>query len=154
MVALKPMNHEEFQQYLAHAIDGYAKEKVIAGNWSEDEAINLSRKEFNRLLPDGEKSECHYLFSIFHEEQVIGMIWIGQKSPANKDDGYIYDFKILESYQGLGYGKQAMKEIEVIAKEIGMKKMGLHVFGHNQIARGLYEKLGYETTNISMAKSI
>ncbi len=47
-----------------------------------------------------------------------------------------------------------MKELEVIAKELGMKKIGLHVFGHNKVARGLYEKLGYEITNINMIKSI
>lgn len=48
-----------------------------------------------------------------------------------------------------------MIEIETIARqELGMKKIGLHVFGHNKVARGLYEKLGYETTNVVMAKTI
>nr|WP_244923495.1 GNAT family N-acetyltransferase [Peribacillus butanolivorans] len=43
-----------------------------------------------------------------------------------------------------------MKEIEIIAKELGMKKISLHVFGHNKFARGLYEKSGYEITNITI----
>ncbi|WP_419719892.1 GNAT family N-acetyltransferase [Lysinibacillus fusiformis] len=47
-----------------------------------------------------------------------------------------------------------MKEAEIIAKQLGMNKIGLNVFGHNKIARGLYEKMGYEITNITMAKTI
>ncbi|EEL31163.1 N-acetyltransferase [Bacillus toyonensis] len=47
-----------------------------------------------------------------------------------------------------------MKETEIIAKELGMTKIGLHVFGHNKVTRGLYEKLDYEITNIKMVKSI
>ncbi len=152
VVTLKPMNQEEFQQYISYAIEDYAKDKVTSGNWSEDEAIDLSKKAFARLLPKDEKSEFNYLFSIFHDQHLVGMIWIAQKSPTNKDEGFIYDFIIFEQYQGLGYGKKAMKETEMIAKELGMKKMGLHVFGHNKIARGLYEKLGYEITNITMEK--
>ncbi|CAH2717026.1 putative N-acetyltransferase YycN [Neobacillus rhizosphaerae] len=154
MITLKPMSQEEFQQYISNAIEDYAKDKVISGNWSEDEAINLSRKEFTRLLPKDDKSEYNYLFSIFHDQHLVGMIWIAQKSPTNNVEGFIYDFIIFEQYQGLGYGKKAMKETEIIAKKLGMKKIGLHVFGHNKIARGLYEKLGYEITNITMVKSI
>ncbi|MDQ0268140.1 GNAT family N-acetyltransferase [Cytobacillus purgationiresistens] len=154
MVRLKPMNHEEFQQYMITAIEDYAKEKVISGNWSEEEAITLSTNTFNQLLPKDETSEFNYLFSIFHEQQLIGMIWVAQKSPDHNDEAFIYDFIIFDQYQGQGHGKSAMREIEVIVKEMGIKKIGLHVFGHNKIARGLYEKMGYEITNITMAKSI
>lgn len=82
---------------------------------------------------------------------LVGIIWISQKAP---NEGFIYDFVIFEQYQGQGYGKKAMKEAEIIAKQLGMNKIGLNVFGHNKIARGLYEKMGYEITNITMAKTI
>lgn len=82
------------------------------------------------------------------------MIWFSQKSPTNLEEGFIYDFIIYEQYQGRGYGKAAMKKAEIVAKGMGINKIGLHVFGHNKIARGLYEKMGYEITNITMAKSI
>jgi len=154
VVILKPMNQQEFQQYIIGAIDDYAKDKVASGNWKEDEAIDLSKQSFDDLLPKDEKSEFNYLFSIFNAEQIVGMIWIAQKSPAIKDEGFIYDFNIFEQYRGLGYGKEAMRELECIAKDLGMKKIGLHVFGHNKTARGLYEKLGYEITNITMKKLI
>ncbi|WP_036128858.1 GNAT family N-acetyltransferase [Lysinibacillus sphaericus] len=154
MISLKPMNQEEFKQYISYAIEDYAKDKIASGNWSEDEAINLSRESFERLLPNGEKTENNHLLSIFHDDILVGMIWISQKAPKNPNEGFIYDFVIFEQYQGQGYGKKAMKEAEIIAKELGMNKIGLNVFGHNKIARGLYEKMGYKITNITMAKTI
>ncbi|MEY8350803.1 GNAT family N-acetyltransferase [Bacillus cereus] len=154
MITLRTMNKEEFQLYISGAIENYAKNKVTSGNWGEDEAINLSKKEFSRLLPKDEKSELNYLYSIFQDQQLVGMIWIAKTSTTNPDQGYIFDFIIYESHQGQGYGKQAMKEIEMIAKELGMNKIALHVFGHNKVARRLYEQLGYEITNINMVKVI
>ncbi|MEB2298955.1 GNAT family N-acetyltransferase [Lysinibacillus xylanilyticus] len=154
MITLQPMNQEEFKQYISYAIEDYAKDKVASGNWSEDEAIDLSRESFERLLPKDEKTENNHLLSIFHNDILVGMIWISQKAPTNPSEGFIYDFVIFEQYQGQGYGKKAMKEAEIIAKELGMNKIGLNVFGHNKIARGLYEKMGYEITNITMAKTI
>ncbi|MFJ7730612.1 GNAT family N-acetyltransferase [Lysinibacillus sp. NPDC097231] len=154
MITLKPMTQEEFKQYISYAIEDYANDKIASGNWSEDEALDLSKKSFDRLLPEDEKTENNHLFSIFHNDILVGMIWIAQKAPTNSNEGFIYDFVIFEQYQGQGYGKKAMKEAEVIAKELGMNKMGLHVFGHNKIARSLYEKMGYEITNITMAKKI
>lgn len=154
MITLQTMNQEEFKQYISYAIEDYAKDKITSGNWSEDEAIDLSRKSFERLLPKDEKTENNHLLSIFHNDILVGMIWISQKAPTNPSEGFIYDFVIFEQYQGQGYGKKAMKEAEIIAKELGMNKIGLNVFGHNKIARGLYEKMGYEITNITMAKTI
>lgn len=154
MITLQPMNQEEFKQYISYAIEDYAKDKISSGNWSEDEAFDLSRESFERLLPKDEKTENNHLFSIFHNDILVGMIWISQKAPTNPNEGFIYDFVIFEQHQGLGYGTKAMKEAEIIAKELGMNKIGLNVFGHNKIARGLYEKMGYEITNITMAKSI
>ncbi|WP_369899619.1 GNAT family N-acetyltransferase [Bacillus manliponensis] len=150
MVILKEMTTSQFESYIEEAIRSYAKQKVAAGNWASEEALSKSKEEFKRLLPDGEKTENNYLFTIFAEEEV-GMIWI---SRIFNEVGFIYKIQIAEAFQGKGYGKAAMKEIEIVAKELGMKKIELHVFGHNKVARHLYESLDYETTNIRMAKTI
>lgn len=68
--------------------------------------------------------------------------------------GFIYDIHISEQYQGNGYAKEALKQIEIVGQELGLKKIGLHVFGHNLVARGLYEKVGYKTTNVLREKDI
>nr|WP_242688867.1 GNAT family N-acetyltransferase [Bacillus sp. Cs-700] len=88
---------------------------------------------------------------MLNEEQVIGMVWLEHKL---NDKGFIRDIRILDRYQGQGYGQSTMQAIEIVGKELGVEKIGLHVFGHNKVARGLYEKLGYQTTNVMMIKEI
>ncbi|WP_175987133.1 GNAT family N-acetyltransferase [Bacillus sp. Marseille-Q1617] len=152
MVTLQKMTPAEFQQYLETAVADYAKEKVSAGNWEEKGSLQRAQEEFSNLLPDGENSENNYLYTILNESaEHTGIIWLAKQS---SEKAFIYDIRILEEHQGKGYGKEAMKEIEEKAKQIGVNKIGLHVFGHNKIARGLYEKIGYKTTNVVMEKEI
>lgn len=148
---IKTMSSEEFNNYIDKAIYNYAKEKIKAGNWSEEEAFDKAKEEFNRLLPDKEKTKNHYFFSIYEVVEVIGMIWLNKQT--NKH-GFIYDINILDKYQGKGYGKQAMNEIELFARRMGIKKLELHVFNHNKKAINLYESLGYNPTNIMMSKAL
>jgi ribosomal protein S18 acetylase RimI-like enzyme len=148
---LDEMNSSEFKKYFNYAIRNYADEHVKAGNWDEQDSINKATKEFEKLLPDGEKTVNNKLFIIRDEDQEVGVFWLAQQSD---EKGFIYDINIWEGYQGRGYGKQAMQEIELVAKKLGLKSIGLHVFGHNQVARGLYKKLGYIETNIKMEKTI
>jgi len=148
-VVLKTMSSDEFQQYLGYAIENFANEQIKSGNWKQEGAISKAAEEYERLLPDGPNTDNNYLFTILDGDLKVGMIWL-----AKKDDnkGFIYDINIWKGNQGKGYGKQAMKQVEITAKEIGLKMIGLHVFGHNKTARSLYEQLGYVETNIKMEK--
>ena len=67
-------------------------------------------------------------------------------------DGFILELYVEEDQRGRGYGKQAMLLIEEKARELGLKSIGLHVFGSNQIARNLYEAVGYEIKSVNMSK--
>lgn len=151
MVKLDEMTSPEFQKYLSVAIKNYADEHVEAGNWDEGESMGKAAQEFEDLLPDGEKTVNHHLFTIRDHDKEVGMIWLAQRT---SEKGFIFDINIWDDYQGKGYGKKAMKAIETVGKELGLKSIGLHVFAHNKIARHLYNKLGYIETDISMVKQI
>lgn len=152
MSILRKMSSNEFKEYLDNAINSYAKEKIESGNWTEDEAFLRSKSEYNKLLPNGVNSDNNHLFSILNEtNEVIGIIWLNKKE---NNSSFIYDINIHENYQGKGYGHRAMKEIEGVAKTLGLDKIDLHVFGHNERAINLYEKLGYKATNIMMSKKL
>lgn len=47
-----------------------------------------------------------------------------------------------------------MRLLEEHVKSMGINKITLHVFGHNQPAIALYEKMGYKTFSMHMAKEI
>ena len=65
---------------------------------------------------------------------------------------YIFDLFLAPQARGKGLGKLVMSELEVETKKLGFNALRLHVFGHNTVARRLYESAGYITTNIHMLK--
>jgi RimJ/RimL family protein N-acetyltransferase len=155
-IRLAPMTQPEFEAFLAHEVKDYAEEHVKAGNWSADEALAKSEAEFKQLLPEGKDSKDNYLFSIFDLESgvYVGNVWFAVIERGGPRHAFIYDFRILDEFHRQGYGTQAMLAVESEVQKLGINTISLHVFGHNHAARGLYEKVGYEVTNVNMTKHL
>ncbi len=156
MIRLVPMSEATYQAYLEVTVREYAEDKVKAGNWQPEEALERSAQEFHKHLPDGVATKDNTLYDIEDEALGIkvGMIWLGRIMQGTKPAMFIYDFVIDEAHRRKGYGEQALLAAEVQAKALGYDTIALHVFGHNHAARALYEKLGYEITNVNMAKKL
>ena len=156
MIRLVPMSESELPLFLDKAIPSYAAENVRAGYWSETDALEKSRKEFDNLLPEGVKSKGQYLFQVEDAEtkERVGIIWLNARTDIPRPSGFIYDIEMDEKFRGKGYGKQTMLAIEEKARELGLKSIGLHVFAHNAVAKGLYEKIGYQVRSLNMVKEL
>ena len=154
MIRLIPMTKSEFEAYLEIAIPEYAQDKTQAGDWSADEALERSSKDYHGLLPQGVQTENNYLFSIQVEDsgEKIGMIWMKHEAP--RKHGFIYDVSLDKAQRGKGYGKQTMLALEEKARELGLETISLHVFAKNVIAMKLYSRLGYEVTSQNMTKRL
>ena len=154
MIQLVPMTESEFEVYLEKAIPEYAADKAGAGDWSEDEALERSRKDYLALLPQGVETGHNYLFRIQIEEsgEKIGMLWMKHEAP--RPHGFIFDIVLDEEQRGKGYGKEAMLALEEFAKEMKLETLALHVFAYNTAAMKLYRGLGYEVTSQNMTKKL
>ncbi|MHB8599336.1 MAG: GNAT family N-acetyltransferase [Ktedonobacteraceae bacterium] len=156
MIRLQPMNETEYQEYLAVSIAGYAQEHVKAGRWNAEEALQKATQEYADILTEGLHTKDQYLFTIVDEQTgtKVGMLWFAAAERANKPVAFVYDVIVYEPFRRRGYGEQAFLALETKARELGLKRIGLHVFGHNSAARAMYEKLGYVVTNVNMSKSL
>ncbi len=148
------MTQPEFDAFLARSIPEYAADNVRAGYWAESEALERSRKEFERFLPQGLQSPDNYLFTVYDDGTPVGVIWMKANLERPIKSGFIFELYIDESQRGKGYGKQAMLLIEEQARALGLESLGLHVFAVNEVARNLYERVGYEVTSLNMAKKL
>jgi ribosomal protein S18 acetylase RimI-like enzyme len=152
MITLEPMTEDELQSFLGQAIAEYAQDHVQAGRWTAEEALEESRKEFAALLPDGVKSPNHYLFTLVNEaQQKVGILWVAMRGQG---EAFVYDIRVHDAFQRRGYGSEAFRQLEDKARALGATKIALHVFGHNHAAIDMYTKLGYQPTNILMAKPL
>lgn len=152
MSQLVPMSQIECEAFLERVIPEYAEDKVRAGQWNEANALERSRKEYLDDLPQGVNTKNQYLFTVFDGGRAVGMIWLSVNPDDPAKNGFISELYVNETYRGNGYGKQAMQLIEEKARELGLKSIGLHVFGSNRSARNLYEAIGYEITSLNMKK--
>lgn len=152
MVRLGPMDSSDFEPFLDHLLRVYAEDNVRAGRWTEKDGLAEARKEIDRLLPGGLETPGHFFFTILADstEDKVGVLWFAIEPRG----GFIYDLLVFEPFRRKGYAEEAMVLLESVAREKGVRKLSLHVFGENAVARKLYVKLGYSETNVMMSKSL
>lgn len=148
------MNASEYKIFYEQSVREYAEDNVRAGYWTEAEALESSAKEFERLLPQGLESDGHHLFVLEEDGKAIGFIWLRVRQTGGENTGFIFQVRIDEEFRGKGHGKRMMLLLEEKAREMGISKIGLHVFGFNEVAKHLYLSLGYEISSVNMTKKI
>jgi ribosomal protein S18 acetylase RimI-like enzyme len=149
MVKLEPLQQEDFERFLEREIRTYAADHVRNGNWPSEGALERSKQEFERYLPDGIHSKDQYLYSLVDEPgDKIGVLWVQVK----EQKAFIFDFVIDQAFRGKGFGGQALAAMEEKLESMNVESVGLHVFGDNLIAQALYKKAGFEVTGIHMRK--
>ena len=155
MTALRPMTDAEFAAWRAMTIPGYAAEKVASGEWAEQESLALSERDFEKLLPQGLATPDHHLCSVTDGDGVpVGVLWFAVKSRGDARIAYVYDVAIKPEHRRRGHAQAAFEALEQEARRLELSGIALHVFGHNKGAHALYEKLGFEPTNIQMFKRV
>ena len=156
MVQLVPMTENEFQVYRKRSVAEYAQEHVQAGNWHPSVALQNAERQFMSLLPNGVASKNQFLFSIQDAQNglKVGILWFAVDDRAPQASVFIYDFWIDEAYRRRGYASQTLKVLEGKVRQMGMNEIKLHAFAHNQAAVSLYQKTGFEITDLSMSKKL
>jgi ribosomal protein S18 acetylase RimI-like enzyme len=156
MTTLVPMSEAAFVEFQRAAIEGYARQNVESGRWPAESALELSRAEHQRLLPDGPATKDAYLFEICESEtrSAVGTLWLAVQSATGRRMGYVYNVEVAEEHRGKGHARRAFEALEPFCRTLGLASIDLHVFAFNTPARRLYEVLGYEVTAITMRKSL
>jgi ribosomal protein S18 acetylase RimI-like enzyme len=150
---LRPMSQDEFDTWLPHAKVLYAADIAGAGI-SEDAARAKAERDFPLLLPDGLATEGQDLYTIEHDGERVGMLWVTERMDDFGSNLFIYDVQIDEAQRGRGLGRAAMLLAEEEARRRGIPAVTLNVFGGNEIARNLYRSLGYAESAVYMMKRV
>jgi ribosomal protein S18 acetylase RimI-like enzyme len=151
---LRPMTAEEYDAWVPNAIAEYAADHVRMGSRPAEGALESATKEFETLLPDGLDTAAHHLLVGVDDGAPVGILWLNIPVDQPGPRAFVYGVEVDASMRGRGYGRSIMLAAESYAREHGATSIRLHVFGDNTVARRLYESLGYETTNVNMAKPL
>jgi GNAT superfamily N-acetyltransferase len=153
-VSLRPLTDQELSEFIENNVERYVEERVKSGE-RPDAARRIAREQSEALFPNGAPGDGQLLFRVLdHDGTAVGTLWIGPQSAGEPGSFWVWDVRIDEKHRGKGYGRETMALAEVEARKQGATELGLNVFGHNRVARHLYESMGYTATAIRMKKDL
>lgn len=153
---LRPMTELEYAAYLDFTVAEYAREHTEAGNWLPEEALAKAQQSYRELLPRGLATPEQYLYTLIESEtgEKAGIAWLALIKNDRQTKAWVYDLLIYPEQRRKGYGEQTMRLLEAKARQLGVARIELHVFGSNAVARRLYERVGYYEVDVVMAKNL
>jgi ribosomal protein S18 acetylase RimI-like enzyme len=153
-VILRPVSADRFEAVVRASTAGYAEGIEVHGGRKRADAIAKAERDVAALLTAGAATPGHWLFDIEAGGEVVGRIWLADRASNGRRTIFVYDLDIAPAFRGRGFGRSAMHLAEGVARDHGIDRIELHVFGANEVARGLYRSLGYAETSIVMAKDL
>lgn len=155
-VRLQPFDEADFEAWVAQAVPAYAHDHVLQGTWSAAEALERSLEAHRALLPQGLATPGHAFLRIVgpDDEAGVGYLWWAETEAAGTRGAYVYGLGVEPEARGRGFATAALEQLERLAGERGLGFVELHVFGHNDPARRLYESVGFRPTSITLRKPL
>jgi ribosomal protein S18 acetylase RimI-like enzyme len=151
-VTLEPMTPREYDAWRPYAVSGYAQEFIDSGILDPEAASKRAKSDFDNLLADGLATPDQLLWSVHTttEPAPVGAIWLQLKTDGAASRAFVYSLDIFPAYRRRGFGHTAMELLIEESRRRGARSIGLNVFGHNDTARRIYDRLGFRVTSTNM----
>jgi ribosomal protein S18 acetylase RimI-like enzyme len=153
-VQLRPMSEDEFPAWLPRMRDAYAQAMIDDAGVSSEGAAEKAAADVEQLFPGEKPASDQLVFVIEADGEAVGELWLMARDLMGHPSLFVYDVHVDEAQRGRGYGKAAMLLAEEEARQRGIDRVALNVFGRNTVARGLYTSLGYVENAIAMSKDL
>lgn len=151
-VTLRPMTQAEFDEYLSRSREDYAADRARADETPLAVERVVASRQLDALLPQGLQTPNHHFWRVEADGAPVGILWVCVEPDQRR--AFIYDIVIDAAQRGKGYGEATMRAMEAELAPRGVTHIGLNVFGHNTVARALYDKMGYRVSATYMLKRI
>ena len=124
-------------------------EKDLRDLWIDDILQIIS----NNMI---ERKEGNEVFKLVSENGYAGMLWMGvSKDQFTCDDtGYLLGIFVKKELRGQGLGKELMRAAERWCGINHLITLTLNVGAVNEVAIGLYKKMGYADQSIVMRRHL
>jgi ribosomal protein S18 acetylase RimI-like enzyme len=155
-IRLQEMTAAGFSEYRPLAVEGVAQAFARNLHVPVEEARVRATSLFDRSLSSGLSTPDQFLYDIRlgdgSVDERIGYLWVEVNETGHRC--FIYDIYLHEGYRGKGWGRKTLELLEAQMRERNIQRIGLHVWGDNVVARGLYDKLGYQLVGSDMQKRL
>ncbi len=147
------MDELELAQFIDRHFDQYVSERVATGETPEQARVAASH-QWAEYFPSGRPAAGHRLYHLVDGGEQVGVLWIGPSPFGQSGMEWVFYVEVDEAQRGRGLGRAAMVLAEEDARARSASELGLHVSGHNTVARRLYESRGFEPTEANLVKRL
>jgi GNAT superfamily N-acetyltransferase len=148
------MSDEEYAEFRERSEVSYATEIAASRAIPLPEARRKAAEDHERLLPEGPRTQGHYLWTAYEGDQPVGDLWLHVEAKSDGPHAFGYGFEVRQELRRRGYGRAITEAAEQKCREMNVVSIGVTVFGPNKAAQSLYEDLGFETTVLQMRKRL
>ena len=153
-VTLVGLTAEELEARRPRMISGFAQDMADNFGLPIEQALTESAEGFATSLPDGVATRGQLLRRAMDGDDQVGFLWISLPGTTYAEMAWISEVEVNEDQRGRGYGSAMIRAGEADLVERGVHRVGLHVFGHNDGARRLYERLGYRVFSQAQSRPV
>jgi GNAT superfamily N-acetyltransferase len=140
-LAGRPMSEPEYADWRAELVRGYAADMANSGTLPDAQAATQAAAQADQLLPDGLRTANQSFLCLYANGEAVATNWLcHHRGPGIS---WVYGVEVSAEHRGKGYGRAAMVIGETAALDAGDTHLALNVFGHNEVAIGLYDSMGY-----------
>ncbi|MEJ7569691.1 MAG: GNAT family N-acetyltransferase [Gaiellaceae bacterium] len=149
-VSFRPLREDEFEAWAAEHIRGYAEGMIAFADMPREQAELKAAHDVAAVLPQGVATEGTHLWVVEDEGgRSVGSVFLGVRGGG----AWLFDITIDEAQRGRGLGRAAMLALEHEVRALGFDRLGLNVWGGNEIARSLYRSLSFGEISVEMKKA-
>jgi ribosomal protein S18 acetylase RimI-like enzyme len=153
-VTLIDLTDEEFASRWPAMAAHYGRELARAFGAPLTEPQAATAQEFRAQFPDGVRTPGQLVRKAMIDGVEAGFLWMSLPGTTFPDRAWLSLIEVPAELRGRGYGSRiiAAGEADLVAR--GVRRTGLHVFGHNAGARRLYGRLGHRVLNQIHARPV
>ncbi len=131
---------------LSRELTAYEREHI-----SQRRLVNVMGKNLRRLMG---ASGMVTLVAETDTGERAGFVMVGRSASVftDQEQAFVYDIAVAPEFRRRGIGRVLMEQAEAHARDHGMAFITLMVDSHNEAARALYTKLGFQESKLLMRK--
>ena len=148
---------QDVDWFVARQFESTRENNALPPADSPEEQVAAHRQELLGFL--GSQAHAQILICKQVNGAPLGYIWIAERGSCDPWDfgatpAWIYDLWVDPTYRRRGLGKALLLAACQWARDIGFSRIGLHVFGGNQVAIHLYLATGFYTAHAYLQKQL
>jgi RimJ/RimL family protein N-acetyltransferase len=118
------------------------------GGWLIADGGWRSASEERRYLKAIRRNAYAAVLVAEEDDRIVGRLSIGRETHPASEHVADVGLMVANGYRRRGIGRALMENAEAWARSVGVRKIELHVFPHNEAALALYDRLGYRRVGV------